>query len=380
MISLPAIALTPGAAVTVPIPVNQLGSPVGAFVVSNESPWPLTVSWAGNSQTLAPWTANLYQAPGVQTFVIAVGGSGTFAGAEALVDVAAQGEAVPGSYPLSLPGQTTISGGSVTIGTISGPVTVENVSGGALSVLLGSTQGNPLVLPPGTTNGSESVAIPPGTAAIALVISGNDMTGAGDSVSGILAEYTPSVGQAQTPINQPASILSPTTYYGVLPSTSLSGSLEIVGSTPSGNHLSIEILPIFFPPGVVNIASIINTPENPVIVGLNPSPWLTANQPPIAFAVNFASTGITHIIPGTAGKTIYLFNINAVISAAGSFAGRWQDTVGNLISDETLQNGAPRYFPFSGTPLAGGVGVGLDFDVTAAGSSFYQGSVVYSLA
>lgn len=110
-------------------------------------------------------------------------------------------------------------------------------------------------------------------------------------------------------------------------------------------------------------------------------PWQAPNQPPLPFSINMSATGVQHIIAGVAGKSLYLFAISASISAAGAFAGVWQDTNADHLLFETLQNGAPRFYPFYGAELnSTGVtaGLGLDFNVTNAGSSFYQGTIIYS--
>lgn len=98
-----------------------------------------------------------------------------------------------------------------------------------------------------------------------------------------------------------------------------------------------------------------------------------------AFSINLASTGVQHIIAGTPNQTIYLRRIFVSVSAAGAFAGTWQDTGGTSIGSDTFQNGAPRTLPYDGAPLPGGNGVGLDFNVTANGSSFLGGYVAYNL-
>lgn len=105
-------------------------------------------------------------------------------------------------------------------------------------------------------------------------------------------------------------------------------------------------------------------------------PEATLPNAVLAFSVNMSSTGITHVIPAALTKTVHLFSINAVVSVAGAFAGMWQDTSGTVLHNETLQNGGPRHYAFSGVPLT--TNLGVDFNVTAAGASFYQGSIVYN--
>lgn len=106
MISLPSVALAPGVAQTVQIPTAQLGGPAGSVKIANESPWPLDVTIAGTEQTLPAWMADVFPASGVQTFTLTpqplATATSAYATAAAMIDVAAQGETIPGTYPVAL--------------------------------------------------------------------------------------------------------------------------------------------------------------------------------------------------------------------------------------------------------------------------------------
>lgn len=141
-----------------------------------------------------------------------------------------------------------------------------------MPVTQAQSMGSPLILAPNTSNGSLVVSVPSGTAAVALAISGNDV-GSGDTVSNVLVEYTPIAGQPIDLINFAGTIAAPTTLYGVLPTGGLTGSIEMVGTTPAGNSLNVELLPLFLPPGVVTVSEVINAANNPVLVDAVPDPF-----------------------------------------------------------------------------------------------------------
>lgn len=284
MITLPAVPLSPGTSKTVQIPISELGGPVGAFKVSNESPYPLTIGWAGNSQTLAPWTADVFPAPGVQTFTIAAGSGDTFAGAAALVDVAGQGESFPGSYPLSLPGQTTISGGTVEIGTISGPVTiggnvpVENASGTQLSVSQGMAPVLVAHVPPNSTDISESANLPTS----ASLSAGGALTAYANGSGSDEITFTVSTEPSGTELILVENLIAAKNNmaYSLLP-VAADFSVTVTATTPGSNVGNINVFVSYLPPGQVNVSEIINTPGNPVYVNLaQPSDaWALTDEP-----------------------------------------------------------------------------------------------------
>lgn len=323
MITLPAVALSPGSSSTVQIPISELGGPVGAFKVSNESPYPLTISWAGNSKTVAPWTADVFPAPGVQTFTIAVAAGTVFSGAQALIDVAGQGEGFPGSYPLSLPGQTSISGGTIEIGTISGPVTiggnvpVENAPGTQLSTVQLQGQGVPFTIGPGGTSGSSSSPINvPGSGALAVVIksinpvAGNILALGNNSNQQIINEHF------QT-LSSPLSTSTSATVWGVI-TTPADTAVTVAVALDASVTTPVVFTPIFLPPGLVNVAQIINAPANPAnISNPKPSPW----QSPSDSVAGFGTAGATILpaLPAPGFYRIHTINIFLTGTAAATF-------------------------------------------------------------
>lgn len=117
----------------------------------------------------------------------------------------------------------------------------------------------------------------------------------------------------------------------------------------------------------------------PLLVdNVDPAGWQAASLIQ-QFGIDMSVGGIHHVIIGTVGKTIYLHDIFAIPSAAVAAAGNWQDTAGNGVSTDTLQEAGARPMRFSGATLKGGAGAGLDFNVTAAVAAFLVGHVAYNL-
>jgi hypothetical protein len=109
----------------------------------------------------------------------------------------------------------------------------------------------------------------------------------------------------------------------------------------------------------------------------NPAPWQAARSI-VDFAIDLSVAGLHNVLAAIPGQTIWLFDIDGDVTVAGGFAGNWQDTAGVLVSRLGFQNNSPRSKHFSGAPLQ--TGRGLDFNVFAAGVSFYVGHVAHTLA
>lgn len=92
--------------------------------------------------------------------------------------------------------------------------------------------------------------------------------------------------------------------------------------------------------------------------------------------VNANTAGLTNTIPAIAGQTVYLWALQYAISAAGAFAGDWEDTAALHLHPDTFQDSGPRYFQFNGFPMA--VGVGLNFNTTSPGATFLVGSALFA--
>jgi len=114
------------------------------------------------------------------------------------------------------------------------------------------------------------------------------------------------------------------------------------------------------------------------VSGVTAAPWQAAGAvAPFSIDLSVAA-GTTVIVAAVAGKTVYLHDLDYSISAAGGFSGNFQDTAGTVISQETFQNGSPRFRRFSGAPL--GLGFGFQFKNAAVGASFAVGHLSYSQA
>lgn len=156
-------------------------------------------------------------------------------------------------------------------------------------------------------------------------------------------------------------------------------SVKVTGACGSGGACNIWVSAVDDPEAVLALGDPTNilyvSSNNP---NLSPAGWQAANAI-FQFSINMSTTGVKHVIAAPpVTSTIRLFSIFAVASAAGAFAGNWQDTAGNQISSDTLQVAGPRLMTFHGSPLPGGAGVGLDFNVTNAGASFLIGHVAFS--
>lgn len=232
---------------TVPLwSAGQLGSPPSAVRVANESPYALQISVAGSDHWLQAWTADVYPAQGAGKILVSPSLLTTAAAppsSQLLVSVAEQGETFPGAYPLALDRVTSISAGTVDIGTITGPVTI---SGGPISVTDGglaettvalSTQFAPVhdqPLVPGTTQifaagAGQSFAYPSGAASWQLIILGLQSAGYGCRVAwkGV---NTGVGGQRDTQQGVWGGIIAS----GVLNDTAMQWSVTLPSGAPAG--------------------------------------------------------------------------------------------------------------------------------------------------
>lgn len=126
MIALAPVTLT-GAPQTVNFNAGSKTGQTGQVRIANESQYALQVQLSGDIHWLDPGTVDVFTPPEKITWVkimptILVGApSGSV-----LITLAEEGEAFAGAYPMSLPAQTSITTGTVNVGTITGPVSIGN--------------------------------------------------------------------------------------------------------------------------------------------------------------------------------------------------------------------------------------------------------------
>lgn len=116
----------------------------------------------------------------------------------------------------------------------------------------------------------------------------------------------------------------------------------------------------------------------------NPAPWQAPNRPPLGFSFSNPGAGnaVTILAAPINAQSIWLHSMSWIWTVAGATGGgNFQDTSGQIaLKDVPVVAGQARFQDFKGAKMTGGDAFEfLQVGALAAGTTFFEGSITYSV-